>query len=66
MTDDNITKNVGQIVSSTGSFSSKLKASFETVSSFSPNKIFITAENEADVQYPYSEVVLTTDFIGLE
>lgn len=63
VTENNITKNIGQIVSSTGTLSSKLKASFETVSSFKPTKIFITAENEANIQYPYSEVVLTTDFI---
>lgn len=64
VTNDNITKNMGQIISSSNALSSKLKASFETVSSFRPTKIFITAENEANVQYPMSEVVLTTDFIG--
>jgi hypothetical protein len=63
VTDNNITKNIGQIISSSGTLSSKLKASFETVSSFRPTKIFITAENEANIQYPFSEVVLTTDFI---
>lgn len=66
LTDDNSTKNIGQIVSSSGSMSNKLKSGFETVSSYQPNKIFITAENEADLQYPYSEVVLTTDFINLK
>lgn len=64
VTNDNITENMGQIVSSSSALSSKLKASFETVSSYRPTKIFITAENEANVQYPTSEVVLTTDFIG--
>lgn len=66
VTSGNITENMGQIVSSSGALSSKLKASFETVSSYRPTKIFITAENEANVQYPFSEVVLTTDFIGLK
>jgi len=64
VTDNNNTKNIGQIISSSGALSGKLKASFETVSSFRPTKIFITAENEANVQYPLSEVVLTTDFIA--
>ncbi len=65
ITENNVTKNIGQIVSSSNTFSNYLKASFETVSSFKPTKIFITAENEAEAQYPYSEVVLTTDFIQL-
>ncbi|MEO7768189.1 MAG: hypothetical protein ABIS01_12210 [Ferruginibacter sp.] len=60
-TADNGTKNIGQINSSTGFLSSKLKASFETVSSFKPVKIFITAENDAAIQYPGMEVILSTD-----
>ncbi|MFA9390177.1 MAG: hypothetical protein ACERKD_10235 [Prolixibacteraceae bacterium] len=64
VTNDTINTNIGQIVSSTGAFSSKLKASFETVSAFRPSKVFITAENEADVLIPYSAIVISTDFIG--
>ncbi len=64
--ENNTPKNIGQIVSSKGKMSSKLKASFQTVSSFKPSRIFITAEDEANVQYPYSEVVLTTDFIQIK
>ncbi|MDO9255340.1 MAG: hypothetical protein Q7U54_07510 [Bacteroidales bacterium] len=55
------TKNIGRITSSTGTFSKKLKASFETVTSFKPTKIFITAEDDSDVSYPSTEVVLSTD-----
>ncbi len=55
------TKNIGQINSSTGFLSSKLKASFEAVSSFKPTKIFITAEDDAAIQYPGMQVVLSTD-----
>lgn len=58
--DNNSTKNIGQINSSTGFLSSQLKASFETVSSFKPVKIFITAENDANIQYPGTQVVLST------
>lgn len=60
-TEDNVTKNIGQINSSTGFLSSKLKASFETVSSTKPTKIFITAEDDASIQYPGMQVVLTTN-----
>ncbi|MEO6229879.1 MAG: hypothetical protein ABJB11_13860 [Ferruginibacter sp.] len=55
------TKNIGQINSSTGFLSSKLKASFEAVSSFKPTKIFLTAEDDAAIQYPGMQVVLSTD-----
>lgn len=60
-TDNNRIKNIGQINSSTGFLSQKLKASFETVSSFKPIKIFITAEDDAAIQYPGMQVVLSTD-----
>ena len=55
-----IIKNIVKIKSDSGFLSSKLKASFETVTSFKPEKIFITAEENADVQYPNNQVVLTT------
>ena len=60
-TADNGTKNIGQINSSTGFLSSKLKASFETVSSFNPIKIFITGEDDAAIQYPGMQVILSTN-----
>jgi hypothetical protein len=59
-TADNITKNIGQINSSTGFLSNKLKASFETVSSSKPTRIFITAEDDAGTQYPGSQLVMAT------
>lgn len=60
-TENNGIKNIGQINSSTGFLSSKLKASFESVSSFKPVKIFMTAEDDAAIQYPGMQVVLSTD-----
>jgi hypothetical protein len=60
-TSDNATKNIGQINSSTGFLSTKFKASFESVSSSKPTRIFITAEDDAGTQYPGSMVVLTTN-----
>ncbi len=60
ITDQNLTKNIGQIKSSSGMMSKQLKASFETVTSFVPTKIFITAEDDANAQYAGEQVVLST------
>lgn len=61
---DNSTKNLGQLNTSEKFMSKNLKASFETVSGTKPVKIFITAENEVNAQYPdLSRVVLTTDYL---
>lgn len=61
VTDEGTTKNIGRLNSSTGLFSNKLKATFKTVSSLKPSKILITAEDDANTQYPDAQVVLTTD-----
>ncbi len=61
LTDQDMTKNIGQIKTSSGTFSKGLKASFESVTSFRPVKIFITAEDDPNVQNPSWEVVLTTN-----
>ena len=58
--DQQAAKNIGQINSSSGMLSSRLKASFETVSSTKPSKIFITAEDDISAQYP-GQVILSTD-----
>jgi hypothetical protein len=49
------TSNVGRIITS-----GRLKVSFETVATLKPVKLFITAEENENVQYPGSMVVLTT------
>jgi hypothetical protein len=61
ITDHEITENIGQITSSTTFLSTKLKASFQKVSSSKPIKIFITAEEDAITQTPNEQVVLSTD-----
>lgn len=64
VTEDNMTKNVGQIKSSSAFLSKSLNATFETVSTLKPIKIFITAENDASVQYPLSsDFILTTEYM---
>lgn len=60
-TNNSVVKNIGQIKTSTSLLSSKLKASFESVSAFKPSKIFITAEDDLNIQYPLGIVVLTTN-----
>ena len=60
VSDRDETINLGQFNSSSGIFSSKLKASFKTVTSTKPNKIFITAEDDATTLYPSGQTVLST------
>lgn len=60
VSDQNETKNLGKFNSSSGTFSSKLKASFKTVTSNKPTQIFITAEDEATLLYPTGQTVLST------
>ena len=59
-TERNGMKNIGQLTTSSGLMSKALKSSLETVTSFRPKEILITAENEANIQYPGSQVVLRT------
>ena len=56
LTDQEATENIGRI-----STSSQLNATFETVSSYKPTKIFISAEENEDAQFPGETIVLTTD-----
>ena len=53
-------KNIGQIKSSTGFLSGKIKASLKAVSPFKPTRVFITAEKNNDILYPGIQEVLTT------
>lgn len=61
VTEQDISKNIGQLKSSTGLFSKQLKASFKTVSSFKPTQFFITAEDDPSIQFPGTQVVISTD-----
>lgn len=59
-TDQGKTENLGQLLSSTGFMSKQMKGSLETVSSFKPAKIYITAEDDASIQYPGRQLILST------
>ena len=61
VSDEDVTKNIGQINSSSSMISSKLKASFQTVSSTKPHRIFITAEDNGATTFPGGMVILSTD-----
>lgn len=61
VTKEDITRNVGEIKSSSSATSTNSKSSFETLSSNKPIKIFITAENDANVKTYGNQIVLTTD-----
>ncbi len=54
-------ENIGQLKSAASGFSKQYKANLETVSSFQPLKVFITAEDDINVQIPDRKIVLTTD-----
>lgn len=60
ITDRDQTENIGRVMSSEN-ISGNLKGYFETVSSYQPTKIFITAEVDESVQAPGAQVVLMTD-----
>lgn len=59
-TKSNGVKNIGQVNTSTGLFSKKLKADLSANFPFKPKQVFITAEDAQNVQSPGTQVVLTT------
>jgi hypothetical protein len=59
VTENNETKNLGQLIIDTNFLSSSLKGSLKTISAYKPDYIFITAEDEGDVEYPGMKVLST-------
>ncbi|MET4083845.1 hypothetical protein ABIB40_003818 [Pedobacter sp. UYP30] len=60
-TKDNGLRNIGELRTGSGFFSSTLKSNFSTITPFTPKRIFITAENNADIVRPTGDTVLSTD-----
>ena len=58
--DNNNITNLGQINTSSGMFSKALKGELKATATTKPHRIFITAENDGSVQYPGTQMVLTT------
>jgi len=59
-TEQNSTKNLGEMQSKDGFLSNTLKASLKTTTPFKPTRIFVTAEDVAAVSNPHGQQVLTT------
>ncbi|WP_236977289.1 hypothetical protein [Membranihabitans maritimus] len=60
-TSQNGVKNLGQLVTKSSS-----KASLQTVSSFRPVQLFVTAENAADVEWPSRHEIFRTEIFNLD
>jgi hypothetical protein len=58
--DRNSTKNIGQITTSSSMFSKALKGEVKATATSMPSRIFITAEDDGNIQYPGPQMVLTT------
>lgn len=65
VTKDDVSKNIGQLQSDSKSLSNNLKADFETVSSFEPTRIYITAEMDGTIAYPDHEIILDSGLIKI-
>ncbi|HPH20040.1 MAG TPA: hypothetical protein PLE32_14720 [Haliscomenobacter sp.] len=59
-TEQNGVKNIGQLKIPSGMFSITPSSSLKTVATFKPTSFFITAEDNANVQYPDGQTVLST------
>lgn len=55
------TKNLGQFRTNTGLFSKTFKGSLETTTPYRPYRIFLTAEDIPDVQFPGSQMIISTN-----
>ena len=53
-------KKLGQITTSSGMLSKALKGELKATSVTEPTRVFITAENNASIEYPDGQIVLTT------
>ncbi len=59
-TEDNNVRNIGMIKSSSGFLSNTLKGELTATSTSKPTSIFITAEDDGNIQYPNNDVIIET------
>jgi hypothetical protein len=60
-TQNNGTQNLGRLITSKGLFSKSMKGSLTTVTPYTPIRFLISAEDQANAQYPSSETILTSE-----
>lgn len=60
-TEGNQAKNIGQIQTSSGLLSKTLKGELKATSTSKPTRIFITAEDDGNTQFPGMQTVLMTN-----
>jgi hypothetical protein len=60
VTENNGSKNIGKLNSSSSMLSSALKASLKTSTAFKPVSFFVTAEDDGAIQYPGSQIIMST------
>jgi hypothetical protein len=63
-TEQNGTKNIGQMETSSSLLNSTLKSSLKTVTTYKPTGFFITAENDGKIHQPEGVVVLKTSTVA--
>lgn len=61
VSDNNGTKNIGQFQSGTSLLSKALKGSIKTITAFKPVNFFITAEDDASINYPGNVVMMKSN-----
>jgi len=59
-TEENGRVNIGQLKTSSSTFSDSMTSALKTVATFKPTGFFITAEDNANIQYPVGQTVLST------
>ena len=58
--DRDLVKKLGQISVNTGMFNKSLSGQMTATETAQPNRVFITAENDAQTMNPSTEIILTT------
>lgn len=60
-TEQNGQKNIGQLRPEGGLFSNSVNSSLKTLTPYMPISVFVTAENNINIEYPDHQIVLKTD-----